>query len=168
MSIAQATKSVALDPEGKMIMLSPEGHLIDEEIASKIREFVSESVAEAFQYSNQQKENISAKTSVLSFFQEKLDDTDFSDAEKQLCLELLRFEGAGIGESIERQSLKFFSLEEHPDQGKWFLHFYKLLTVRRLTVAFKMTILSRPHTNGFLNISRKQQKATLISVSKKP
>ncbi|CAG7921752.1 unnamed protein product [Penicillium olsonii] len=121
MSIAQATESVALDPEGKMIMLSPEGHLIDEEIASKIREFVSESVAEAFQYSNQQKENISAKTSVLSFFQEKLDDTDFSDAEKQLCLELLRFEGAGIGESIESQSLKFFSLEEHPDQDDYFV-----------------------------------------------
>ena len=170
MSIAQATETVALDPEGKMIILSTEGDLIDEKIASKIREFAWESVAEAFKHSNQQKETISAKTSLLSFLQKKVKSTDFSDAEKELCLELLQFEGASIGESIERQSLKFFSLEEHPDEGKSLLRFYffKLLAVCTLTAALKMTTLWRPHTSALLNISRKQQKATPTSVSMRP
>ena len=103
---------MAHDPEGKNLSISCDGKLVDEEKATKAAEFVWTTIEEAFEYSNQHGDSIPSKQSLYDFIQEKLEKTDFSEEEKKLCLDSCKLWGAYVGDSIERQSLKFFRLEE--------------------------------------------------------
>jgi hypothetical protein len=112
MSIAEATQTVAHDPEGRNIPISCDGQLVNEERATKSAEFVWTTIEEAFEYSNQHGDSIPPERSLFDFIQEKLEKTNFSDEDKRLCLDSCKLWGAYVGDPIERQSLKFFRLEE--------------------------------------------------------
>lgn len=112
MVIAEATETIAQDPEGENIAISPDGNLIPEKIATKIAEFVWVTIGEAFEYSNQHGGSIPPERSLFDFFCERVQQTQFSDAEKELCLDACKLWGAYVGDPIEKQSLKFFRLEE--------------------------------------------------------
>lgn len=112
MSIAEATQTVTHDPEGRNISISCDGRLVDEERATKMAEFVWTTIEQAFEYSNQHGDSIPPEQSLFDFIQENLEKTDFSDEDKKLCLDSCKLWGAYVGDPIERQSLKFFRLEE--------------------------------------------------------
>lgn len=112
MSIAEATQTVTYDPEGGYIGISRDGDLIDEELATKASEFMWTTIEQAFEYSNSHGESIPPERSLYDFFQEKVEQTSFSQEEKQLCLDACQLWGAYVGDPIQRQSLKFFCLEE--------------------------------------------------------
>lgn len=112
MSIAEATQTVAHDPEGRNISISCDGQLVNEERATKSAEFVWTTIEQAFEYSNQHGDSIPSEQSLFDFIQEKLEKTDFSDEDKILCLDSCKLWGAYVGDPIERQSLRFFRLEE--------------------------------------------------------
>lgn len=75
-------------------------------------------IEEAFQYSNQYKDTISPDRSLFDFFREKIEKTDFSLTEKEACAETCKLWGAYVGDPIDRQSLKFFCLEECVDESQ--------------------------------------------------
>ena len=89
-------------------------------------------ISEAFEYSNRHKDTIPAELSLLDFFREKVERTNFTDLEKKLCLEHCKLWGAYIGETVSRQSLKFFCLEECID-GSEFLPFFCHLHISACT-----------------------------------
>lgn len=115
MAIANATETVAHDPEGHNLLFSRDGQLVSEDVASKISEFMWTTIGEAFEYSNAHGDTIPPERSLFDYFQEKLEQTQFSQTEKQMCLDSCRLWGAYVGDPIERQSLKFFRLEECVD-----------------------------------------------------
>lgn len=112
MSIAEATQTVTHDPEGRNIAISRDGHLLDEALTTKMSEFMWTTIEQAFEYSNSNGKNIPPERSLFDFFQEKIEQTDFSNEERQLCLDACQLWGAYVGDPIQKQSLKFFCLEE--------------------------------------------------------
>ncbi|KAJ5601726.1 hypothetical protein N7510_011260 [Penicillium lagena] len=121
MSIAEATKTTTHDPEGENILLSRDGAVVDADLATKASEFMWTTIEQAFEYSNKHGESIPAGRSLFNFFQEKVQQTGFSPAEQELCLDACKLWGAYVGDPIERQSLKFFCLEECTDGSNYFV-----------------------------------------------
>ncbi|KAJ5795626.1 uncharacterized protein N7518_004166 [Penicillium psychrosexuale] len=116
MTIAEETGSVMYDPEGGAhISYSRDGHPINDEVSAKVQDFVWTTIAEAFKYSNHHGESIPVEQSLFDFFCDRVQQTKFSDEEKQLCLDACRLWGAYVGDQVDRQSLKFFRLEECVD-----------------------------------------------------
>ncbi|KAJ6105986.1 hypothetical protein N7512_009503 [Penicillium capsulatum] len=85
-AIAEATGTIAQDPEGENIVISPHGHLIRASMTEKVADFVWMTIAEAFEFSNRHGSSIPPERSLFDFFREKVQQTQFSDAEKELCL----------------------------------------------------------------------------------
>lgn len=101
------------------MIFDQDGSRLDEEMVQKAAEFMWSTIDEAFIYSNQNKDAISPDRSLLDYFREKLDQTDFTADEKRVCLESCKLWGAYVGDPVSRQSLKFFHLEECIDGSKW-------------------------------------------------
>ncbi|EAU35974.1 conserved hypothetical protein [Aspergillus terreus NIH2624] len=120
-AIAESTNTTIEDFEGDPVIYSTDGQLLDADIATKISEFLWATIEEAFEYSNAHKDTIPADRSLLDFFREKLEETDFTPKEKHLCIETCRLWGAYVGDPIERQSMKFFCLEECIDGNNFFV-----------------------------------------------
>ncbi|KAJ5668758.1 hypothetical protein N7462_009828 [Penicillium macrosclerotiorum] len=119
MSIAQATQTDIYDPEGRNLIFSRDGSRLSEEVARQVEEFVWTTISEAFEYSSQQGDLIPADRSLYDFFQEKVQQTAFSAEVQQYCLHACRLWGAYVGDGAERQSLRFFRLEECVDGSNY-------------------------------------------------
>ncbi|KAJ5514054.1 hypothetical protein N7463_003606 [Penicillium fimorum] len=116
MTIAEETGTVMYDPEsGRHISYSRNGHPINDEVSAKVQNFVWTTIAEAFKYSNHHGESIPVERSLFDFFCDRVQKTTFSDEEKQLCLDACRIWGSYVGDQVDKQSLKFFRLEECVD-----------------------------------------------------
>ncbi|PWY90207.1 flavin-containing amine oxidase [Aspergillus heteromorphus CBS 117.55] len=120
-AVAEATGTVLEDFEGNQAVIAADGQVVDDELACKVSEVLWTTIAKAFEYSNTHKETIPADRSLLDFLQEEVDKTDLSAEEKALCIETSRLWGAYVGDPIERQSLKFFCLEECIDGNNYFV-----------------------------------------------
>lgn len=75
-------------------------------------------IEEAFEYSNKHSASIPQDQSLLDFFKLKLKEKSLPEAITKRVLQACRSWGDYIGASIERQSLKYFWLEETIDGGK--------------------------------------------------
>jgi hypothetical protein len=102
-------------------IFNPSGDLCDDALATKITEWMWTIIEEAFEYSNKYKDIIPAHKSLSDFFREKIEETDFTQEEKDMCIELSKTWGAYVGDPVERQSLKFFRLEECIDGNNFFV-----------------------------------------------
>lgn len=118
MSIAELTNTTIQDFEGGQIVFSKDGKLLDDDIAMKLSDFMWTTIDDAFAYSNKYKDTIPPDRSLFDFFLEKIEASDFSPAEKDACVETCKLWGAYVGDPIDRQSLKFFCLEECVDESK--------------------------------------------------
>lgn len=101
------------------IMFGQDGLPIHHDVNSQVQDFVWETISEAYKYSNRYGESIPAEHSLLDFFREKVQQTEFSAEMKDLCLEACKVWGSYVGDQIDRQSLKFFRLEECVDGSKF-------------------------------------------------
>ncbi|PLB52788.1 flavin-containing amine oxidase [Aspergillus steynii IBT 23096] len=119
--IAALTKTTIADLEGEQHVLSSDGKLLDRQLAAKVSEFLWETIGEAFEYSNAHKETIPPSRSLLDFLKERIETTSLTPLEKELCIESSRLWGAYVGDPIEKQSLKFFCLEECIDGNNYFV-----------------------------------------------
>lgn len=118
------------DFESTPLVLSRDGYRLDDSVAAKVLEFMWTMVEEAFKYSNTHKDSIPAERSLLDFFQERVERTGFSAEEKEECLELCRLWGSYIGDGVERQSLRFFGLEECLDESVFYFPLLPLVVCR--------------------------------------
>jgi hypothetical protein len=122
MTVAEETETIIYDPEGgEHVLFSQKGHPIHDDVNAKVQEFVWTTISEAFEYSNRHGESIPAEQSLHDFFRERVQQTKFSDEEKEICLDACKLWGAYVGDQVDRQSLKFFRLEECVDGSKCFV-----------------------------------------------
>jgi len=75
-------------------------------------------ISDAFKHSNEDSANIAPSVSLKDFFREKLTEQTLCSDDQDLILLLAEMWGAFIGDPWERQSLKWFWLEECLDGGK--------------------------------------------------
>lgn len=119
-TIADSTKTTVEDFNENQVIFSREGKPVHDEIATKASEFVWTTIDEAFEYSNTYKDSISPTRSLFDFFKERVEKrAGFSPVEKDACLEYGRLWGSYVGDPVEKQSLKFFCLEECLDSSKF-------------------------------------------------
>ncbi|KAL9043842.1 MAG: hypothetical protein Q9214_002983, partial [Letrouitia sp. 1 TL-2023] len=76
-------------------------------------------VGSAFKYSNANTESIPPDKSLLDFFHSELNELGKSESDTRLTLQIARMWGDIVGDPIEKQSLKYFWLEENVDDGKY-------------------------------------------------
>jgi hypothetical protein len=75
-------------------------------------------IAAAFKYSNEHSKSIPASKSLYDFFEEKVKDlftdipADEAERKRKTLVQTISMWGAYVGSPVERQSLKFFFLEE--------------------------------------------------------
>ncbi|KAL4764250.1 flavin monoamine oxidase family protein [Aspergillus foveolatus] len=121
LDIARAMRTTLHDFEGSQLVFRSDGKTLDERLAMKISEALWTIIDEAFTYSNNHEADIPAEKSLLDFIRERLQETSLTEDEKRLCIDAARLWGCYIGDAIERQSLKFFSLEESIDGSNYFV-----------------------------------------------
>jgi hypothetical protein len=96
----------------------------------KLAEWMWNTVDEGFEYSTKSKDLIPSNMSLYDFCCQQLEKTEFTVEEKAACKEFSKFWGAYVGEPVERQSMKFFCLEECIEGSKLpLLHFYMRKTI---------------------------------------
>ena len=75
-------------------------------------------VDDAYKYSNDNCSSIPSNKSLLDFFEVKLKEMKKSDSDTKIVLQMARMWGDYVGDPVERQSLKYFWLEESIDGGR--------------------------------------------------
>lgn len=99
-------------------MYDPQGLPISREKVTDGFEKVWSIISDAFKYSNEDSANIAPSVSLKDFFRGKVAEQTLCSDDQDLILLLAEMWGAFIGDPWERQSLKWFWLEECLDGGK--------------------------------------------------
>lgn len=108
------TRSYAFDDAGK---------LFDVDDGDKYADIMWSIVQDAFMYSNKHGAKISEKESLHDFFVEKVveripDTEEAYERKREIVMQTSELWGAFVGSSIEKQSLKFFWMEECIEGGE--------------------------------------------------
>ncbi|CAG7960648.1 unnamed protein product [Penicillium olsonii] len=140
MNIAEATEAAMFDPdEGGHIAFAPDGQRVPEDVNAQVQDFVWTTISEAFKYSNEHGGKITAEKSLLDFFRDRVQQTDFSDEVRRLCLDACKLWGTYVGDQVDRQSLRFFRLEECVDGS----NFVVASTYKRILEHVSKTALAK-------------------------
>ncbi|EEH33364.1 hypothetical protein PAAG_04414 [Paracoccidioides lutzii Pb01] len=110
--LSNSTKTITHAWDGLPHVIDTTGEPLDHNIGTKLSEFIWKIIEDAYDYSRVNKDSISANESLFDFIKERLEETEFSQYEKEKCIELSKLWGSYIGSPIDRQSLRFFFLEE--------------------------------------------------------
>lgn len=94
------------------------GHLLGKEDGRQQSEIMWGIIEEAFKYSDKESASIPQDQSLLDFFKLKLKEKQVPDATAERVLQACRSWGDYVGGAIDRQSLKYFWLEETIDGGE--------------------------------------------------
>jgi hypothetical protein len=115
--IGKWTNTIAHELDGSLSIIDTFGNRIDKKTTRAITNFLWATVEQAFAYSDSSSGIIPSSKSLFDYFKEEVRKTDLSQSEKEACLELSKSWGAYIGSSVDRQSLKFFFLEDGLEGG---------------------------------------------------
>src|SRR5205807_4604695 len=110
--LAGKTKTVLHEWDSRQAVIDSEGRQMDEAEATAYSEIVWDIVAKAFQYSNDCFSSIDPQKSLMDYFKEEVPKRESDPAKIAELLKMAQRWGAFVGDPIERQSLKFFFLEE--------------------------------------------------------
>ncbi|KAK2735923.1 hypothetical protein FQN57_001063 [Myotisia sp. PD_48] len=110
--ICKKTNTLVESWDSSPLVIDQFGGRLNATLHDKISDFLWTTIDRAFEYSRKNCANIPASKSLLDYFHEELEKTNFVELEKEACLEMSKMWGAYIGSPIEKQSLKFFLLEE--------------------------------------------------------
>lgn len=69
-------------------------------------------IDKALDYSRKNTDIISPNKSLFDYIQEEVASTNLPGLEKEACIEMSKLWGSYVGSPIDRQSLKFFFLED--------------------------------------------------------
>jgi hypothetical protein len=115
--IAARSNTILHGWDSRQIIFDSSGKRYDDATAAKMTDWFWTTIGKAFEYSNKYKDVILSDRSLLDYIQEQVEETEFTKEEKDRCIELSRIWGAYVGDAVEKQSLKFFLLEECIDRG---------------------------------------------------
>ena len=94
------------------------GHLVEDQTAEKHSELVWEIISNAFKYSRENGSSIPPQSSLMDFFRSEVKGKGLDEASSKLIFQMARMWGDFVGEPIEKQSLRFFWLEECIEGGE--------------------------------------------------
>lgn len=117
-NIARRTGTITYNPEERQAIIDTEGNRLDDDLASEISETVWATIVKAFKYSDETSTDIDKSKSLMDYFREEIPKIEKDPKKQSLILEEANMWGAFVGDSIGRQSLKFFFLEECIDGGE--------------------------------------------------
>ncbi|MCJ1230922.1 hypothetical protein MMC12_007596 [Toensbergia leucococca] len=109
---AKETGTIAFSIGERSAIFNELGHSLSEEKAIEYSELVWGIISDAFKYSNENTASIPPNRSLMDYFKTKVEEKDLSRKQKSTILNMAQMWGAFVGDPIERQSLKFFWLEE--------------------------------------------------------
>ncbi|KAG9194138.1 lysyl oxidase-like protein 2/3/4 [Alternaria panax] len=126
LDLAKETKTVSMNWDGRQSVFDSQGNHMSDKDAAKNTEHVWSIIERAMQLSNAKSATIPAEKSLYNYFQEQVVEMFPSqDAEaktqQQTVLQMAEMWGAFVGSPIQRQSLKFFWLEECIDGENLFV-----------------------------------------------
>ena len=101
-----------------MQVFEPNGTTMPEDLVASGLEAVWAFIEDAFKYSNEECLNINPNLNLKDFFHKKLAEGTLSKDQQARVLLLAEMWGSFIGDSWERQSLRWFWLEECLDGGE--------------------------------------------------
>lgn len=122
LDLAKETETVTHSWEDAATIFSEDGTQLPEEEAKELGGMMWEIVLEAFQESNRNTATISNHISLYDYFENRVkekfpDGTENSEKNRKLVLQISEMWGAFVGNKIQKQSMKFFWLEECIDGG---------------------------------------------------
>ena len=104
------------------LLVDRQGHVVDAAEANKILKQVWEVLERATEHSTDHSQSISPDKSLYSFFKDHCDQAlqseMMSQHERDLVLGMSEMWGAYVGDRVERQSLRYFFLEDCIEGGK--------------------------------------------------
>lgn len=113
--LARQTGTAVMDPPEVTSIFDSSGHRLPHDLAEEISENMWSTIASAFEYSNKNSTEIDRQTSLYDYMVSTCT-AQVTDREKlQLIFNESQTWGGFVGDPIERQSLKFFFLEETID-----------------------------------------------------
>ena len=122
LELAKETKDTTFSvPDMPPSLYDQSGHLMDAEIVKEHYEIVWSIIADAFKHSKENSVSIPSDESLIDFFKAKVKERELNDDSLKLVLAMARIWGDFVGEPIEKQSLKFFWLEECIEGGTPFV-----------------------------------------------
>ena len=110
--LAAKTETVLYEWEDRQAVIDSAGHRMDDANATAYSETVWEIVAQAFKYSDEYSSSIDPQRSLMDYFKQEVAKRESDPAKVAEMLKMAQRWGAFVGDPIERQSLKFFYLEE--------------------------------------------------------
>ncbi|OKL61598.1 hypothetical protein UA08_03159 [Talaromyces atroroseus] len=110
--ISRVSNTTTCEWDGRETIYDTSGKLLDEATTMKLAEWMWTTIDEGFEYSTKKQDHIPPSMSLYDFCCQQLEKTSFTVEEKAACKEFAKFWGAYVGEPVERQSMKFFCLEE--------------------------------------------------------
>jgi len=116
--IARRTKTITHDLEERQAIIDSRGNRMDDNLASELSETVWATIVKAFRYSDENSAQIDKSKTLMDYFREQVPKVEKDPSKQSLILEQAHMWGAFVGDSIEKQSLKFFFLEECIDGGE--------------------------------------------------
>ncbi|KIW93589.1 uncharacterized protein Z519_06194 [Cladophialophora bantiana CBS 173.52] len=113
MHLANKTGLTILEPEEHQALFDTEGRRRSDSEAVWLSSKMWEMVVDAFKYSDEHSADIDPQVSLFEYFKSKLDaDKELSGRRREDLLHEAQMWGPFVGDSVEKQSLKFFFLEE--------------------------------------------------------
>lgn len=117
--LAAETKTKVKSLGEESVYFGTDGEPVDEEKVERLDELIWEIIGEAFAYSNRSCADIPPDLSLKDWFEEKLPERGLSAEDNVLVMQMGQLWGSFIGDSWEKQSLKWFWLEECLDGGQY-------------------------------------------------
>ncbi|KAI9734593.1 MAG: hypothetical protein M1834_002194 [Cirrosporium novae-zelandiae] len=121
LTLAEETKTVTHKWGEQQAIFNPHGKLLSSEKALEYTSLLWGIISDAFQHSNEHSASIPMEKSLLDFFREKVDEKDLDQEDKDMIIDIAQMWGAYVGSPIEKQSLRFFWLEETIDGENLFV-----------------------------------------------
>lgn len=114
LDLADVTKTTYIEPpiDANPLIFTGDGKLLSGTIARQHTGLVWETIEEANTYSKANSAKIAPEISLFDFFERRVRERQLNQADSNLILSIARVWGDIVGEPIEKQSLKFFWLEE--------------------------------------------------------
>lgn len=137
MDLAKETNTLTMNWDGRQAVFDKSGNQMDSKEAGENSEIIWGIIEQAMKYSEDESGTIPAEESLFDFFEKKVPEviTKKKDQDKEVeerretILDMSEMWGAFVGSPIERQSLKYFWLEECIDGENLFVAetYYKVL-----------------------------------------
>jgi hypothetical protein len=129
LDLAKETKTLTMNWDGRQAVFDQLGKAMSNEEAAEYTEIVWDIIEQAMKYSNEESANIPAEKSLYNFFEEKVEElfpgrqesSDETQRKRNTVLHMAEMWGAFVGSPIQKQSLKFFWLEECIDGENLFV-----------------------------------------------